>query len=167
MRRRRAASNSPASLLRRFGSSTVARFVLIRSFPGLPGLYPFRPFSAALFPFSPDFIGLTASPLPTFWKSPQLLPDCDASDALEISKWLATPSPIDATLRKYHIWHRLAPFPSDSPAPSPGHPPPKRKTFAPSRKEHGFSTDPCGDCRPVSKGRSRALQQRTEYCVLT
>src|SRR5580765_6520569 len=29
MRRRRAASNSPASLLRRFGSSTVARFVLI------------------------------------------------------------------------------------------------------------------------------------------
>lgn len=32
MRRRRAASNSPASLLRRSGSSTVARFVLIRSF---------------------------------------------------------------------------------------------------------------------------------------
>jgi hypothetical protein len=32
MRRRRAASNSPASLLRRFGSSTVARFVLIGSF---------------------------------------------------------------------------------------------------------------------------------------
>src|SRR5258708_19764658 len=68
MRRRRAPSNSPASLLRRFGSSTVARFVLIRSLSGGRTFFPFvRPFfrllpayfrtSQALFRLSGPFSG--------------------------------------------------------------------------------------------------------------
>src|SRR5580658_4802409 len=54
MRRRRAASNSPASALRRFGSSTVARFGLIRSFLSV--------FPVLIFPAP----GCTVQPLPAF-----------------------------------------------------------------------------------------------------
>src|ERR1700738_4670136 len=53
MRRRRAVSNSPASLLRRLGSSTVARFVLIKSLaPCYPGSVPFASRFLRLLPAS-------------------------------------------------------------------------------------------------------------------
>jgi hypothetical protein len=51
-------------------------------------------------------------------------------------------------LRKYYIQRGLAVFQSDSPAPNPPHSQPKRKTFAPSRKEHDFpNPNSCGDGR--------------------
>src|SRR5882672_3544531 len=96
MRRRRAVSNSPASALRRFGSSTVARFGLIvfgflscrrPSFPALCLLFAelSRPSSPRFLPFQIDrFCQLEPSLCLTRWR---------VRGCRGISKRLATGSP--------------------------------------------------------------------------
>src|SRR5437868_12196477 len=89
MRRRRAVSNSPASLLFRFGSSTVARFVLIRMLPGLR-TFPFGRFSAALLWFCGTTQALTFF-LPCFLGVGRFYCNLATSDCFHLSKRRTTP----------------------------------------------------------------------------
>ena len=74
MRRRNAPSNSPASLLRRFGSRTVARFVLISHCPAFRTSSLSRPFSSALLYFIPIAVGVFPCLWPSSWKRTILFP---------------------------------------------------------------------------------------------
>src|SRR5579864_8108435 len=141
MRRRRAVSNSPASLLRRCGSSTVARFVLIRSLPGAPDFF----LSAVFFGSSLFFSGLRR-PLPHFLgrRSGNCNSELDACSAQTVARpsRLRNKQAVGHALSQsgshinVHIRRDLAPSP-------PCFEPPilipcrcKEQTFAASGKEH-------------------------------
>src|SRR6202020_566913 len=136
MRRRSAVSNSPASLLRRFGSSTVARFVLIRSFvQRLRTLSLSAVFFGSLLVFS-GLRGPVPVFQPTSLDASNSVPEVPRPACYEIKQASGHEAAILRHPSNSRICQGLAP---SNPFSAPLHRPPQtpyEKYFAPSRKEH-------------------------------